>query len=59
MIKLPSRKNYQSFISWIYEKANILDISYDDYVTISIESNTDFRDKIISKLKEFDGIVIF
>ena len=59
MIKLPSSKNSQSFISWVYEKANILDISYDDYVTISIESNTDLRDKIISKLKEFDGIVVF
>jgi GTP-binding protein HflX len=59
MIKIPSSKNSQSFISWVYEKANILDISYDDYVTVSIESNTDIRDKIISKLKEFDGIVVF
>jgi GTP-binding protein HflX len=59
MIKLPVNKDIQSFISWIYEKAHVLDISYDDYATLSIECNTNLRDKIISKCKDFNGTVVF
>lgn len=58
-IKLPVDQDTQSFISWIYEKAHVLDISYEDYVTISIECNTSLRDKIVSKCQDFNGVVVF
>lgn len=58
-IKLPVDQDTQSFISWIYEKAHVLDISYEDYVTISIECNTSLRDKIVSKCYDFNGVVVF
>lgn len=58
-IKLPVNADTQSFISWIYEKARVFDISYDEYVTVSIESNTNLRDKIVSKCKDLNGVVVF
>jgi GTP-binding protein HflX len=57
-IKLPMNNESQSIISWIYEKANILDISYNDYARISIECNSGLRDKIVSKCNDINGIII-
>jgi GTP-binding protein HflX len=58
-IKLPENKESQSFISWIYEKANVLDISYDDFVTISIEASSKIHNKIVSKCENMEGSSIF
>ena len=58
-IKLPLNKDTQSFISWIYEKAHVFDISYEDNVTIFIECNTNLRDKIVTKCQDFNGIAVF
>jgi GTP-binding protein HflX len=58
-IKLPVDQDTQSFISWIYEKAHVLDISYEDYVMISIECNTSLRDRIVAKCQDFNGVVVF
>ena len=57
-IKLPVNQETQSFISWIYEKAHVLDISYDENVTLFIECNINLRDKIVSKCQDFNGIVV-
>jgi GTP-binding protein HflX len=57
-IKLPVNKESQSFISWIYEKAHVLDISYDRYATLSIECNIRLRDKIILKCQDINGIIV-
>jgi 50S ribosomal subunit-associated GTPase HflX len=51
-LKLPINSETQSMISWIYEIANVLDISYDEYVNMSIECDIIIRDKIISKSKK-------
>jgi 50S ribosomal subunit-associated GTPase HflX len=57
-IKLPINKDTQSFISLIYEKTHVLDVSYDDYITISFECSTMIRDKILSMCRRFDGFII-
>jgi GTP-binding protein HflX len=57
-IRLPANEKTQSFVSWIYEKAHISDISYDDYITICVECNAMIKDKIISKCKDLQGSVI-
>jgi GTP-binding protein HflX len=57
-IKLPAGANTQSFVSWIYEKARVSDISYNGFVTVSIECNTNLRDKIISRCLEINGTVV-
>ncbi|OGS40182.1 MAG: GTPase HflX [Euryarchaeota archaeon RBG_13_31_8] len=54
-IKLPINKETQSFISWIYEKAHVLEISYDESVIIYIESNTKLKEKIISRSMDLKG----
>ena len=57
-IRLPANEKTQSFVSWIYEKAHVSDISYDDYVTLCVECNAMVRDKIISKCKDLKGSII-
>ena len=57
-IKLPINKDNQSFISWIYEKAFVKDISYNKFILISIECNIKIYKKIISKCKSFNGKII-
>ncbi len=57
-IKLPLNKETQSFISWIYEKTHVLEISYDENVIIHIESNMGFKEKILSKCRDLKGRLI-
>jgi len=57
-LKLPINEKTHSFISWIYEKARVSDVSYNDYITISVDCNTEIKDKIISKCNELDGCII-
>jgi len=57
-MRMPINQKTQSFISWIYEKANIPEISYKDCVTLSVECNTKIRDKIVARCRDFGGSVI-
>ena len=57
-IKIPLNKKSQSFISWIYETAHVLDISYNDFIVVSFESSSIVCDKIVSRCKNIDGIVL-
>ena len=57
-IKLPLNEETQSFISWIYEKAHVLGISYDENVIIHIESNMGLKEKILSKCRDYKGQLI-
>jgi len=57
-LKLSVNEKTQSFISWIYEKAYVTEIVYDDYVTLSVECNSMIKDKIISKCHALNGSVM-
>ena len=57
-IRLPVNEKTQSFISWIYEKAHVSEISYDDYVTLCVECNEKIKGKIISKCREYNGLIL-
>jgi hypothetical protein len=57
-IKLPINEKTQAFISWIYEKANITDISYEKFVTLSIECSDIIKDKIVSKCADLNGFFL-
>jgi GTPase len=54
-IKLPVNSESQSFMSWIFEKANVLEVTYGNYATIKLECNIALRDKIISKTNQLNG----
>jgi GTP-binding protein HflX len=54
-IKLPINEETQSFISWIYEKANVTEITYDEYVNLEVECNSILKSKIITKCKKLKG----
>ncbi|UCB58957.1 MAG: GTPase HflX [Thermoplasmatales archaeon] len=57
-IKLPINKTTQSLISWIYDIAHVIDISYDEFITITFECNIIIRDKIISRCLSLNGKLI-
>jgi hypothetical protein len=42
-------------MSWIFEKANVLEVTYGNYATIKLECNIALRDKIISKTNQLNG----
>ena len=48
-IKLPLSSDSQSLVSWIYEKARVVDIKYNDLISIDIESSKKIKEKIISE----------
>ncbi len=57
-LRLPINEKTHSFISWIYEKASVSDISYNGFITVSVDCNTEIKDKILSKCSELDGYII-
>jgi len=57
-LRLPVNEKTQSFISWIYEKAHVSDISYDGYVTLCVECNARIKNKIVSKCDVLNGSII-
>jgi len=57
-LRLPVNEKTQSFISWVYEKAHVSDISYDDYVTLCVECNARIKNKIVSKCEAINGSII-
>ncbi len=57
-IELPLNQEIQSFISWIYEKTHVLEISYDRYVIIHIESSLGLKEKILSRCKDLKGRIL-
>jgi hypothetical protein len=46
-------------VSWIYEKANVIDVKYNDFILLDIECNTKIRGKIISESKKLKGKIKF
>jgi GTP-binding protein HflX len=57
-IKIPLTEKSQSFVSWIYETAHVLDVSYDDFIVVSFECSSNVCDKIVSRCKNLDGLVL-
>ena len=58
-IRLPINSKTHSLISWIYEIANVLDISYDENVKLTIECENVIRDKIISKCNKIEEAFVY
>lgn len=57
-LTLPNLSSAQSFISWLYEKTNVISISYGRNISLNIECNPKLRDKIISTCKKLNGTYI-
>ncbi len=58
VVRLPLTKESQSLVSQIYDNANVIDVSYDDFVTISFECKYDIKDKILSDCRDINGLII-
>jgi GTP-binding protein HflX len=57
-IRLPLSDGSHSLISSIHNKANVFDVTYGDFVTISFECNKDISDKILASCKDLKGFVL-
>jgi GTP-binding protein HflX len=57
-VYLPNNKETQSFISWLYKKAFVSSISYDEYVKLDIKCNSFIFDKISSMCYKLNGKLI-
>ncbi len=57
-IQLPLTKRAQSFLSWIYEKAHVDTISYNDQMTVAITCSPDIYHKIVTTCRELKGQVV-
>ncbi len=53
-IKLKNNKKSQSLINWIYSKAYVSKISYDNNINLTIECNELIKDLILSRIKNFN-----
>jgi GTP-binding protein HflX len=54
-ISLPVNKKSHSFVSWIYDKCNVIDISYNKSIKLDIECNIKIKNMIISRCKDLGG----
>ncbi len=54
-IKVPSSDEAESFLSWVYDRAYVSDVSYSDFVTANIECVKAIKSRIVSKCKELNG----
>ena len=50
-LTIPNTKQSQAFISELYEKTRVNNITYDENITIHLECNEKIRGKILSKCK--------
>jgi GTP-binding protein HflX len=57
-LKFPIDEKSQSFVSELYKKAGVSNIKYNHYITIDIECNSKIKEKILSKCKSLNGIII-
>ena len=57
-IQLPLNEETQSFISWIYNKSFVIDICYDDSITVSLNCNVNIKERIISKCLKLGGNIL-
>ena len=58
VIKLPLNEKSQSLVSLIHDKTNVIDVSYDDFITISFECKEEINNRILSKSKNLNGLII-
>ncbi|MEF8879697.1 MAG: GTPase HflX [Candidatus Thermoplasmatota archaeon] len=57
-VRLPFNEEVQSFVSWIYDRAHVVDIDYKGGITVVLECGPDVKGKIEHRCSELGGSVI-
>ncbi len=57
-ISLPFNEGVNSFVSWVHDKAFVLDSTYGDNIVLCLECAPDIRGKIVSRCLDLGGKVI-
>lgn len=56
--QLPLEEKTQAFISQLYEKAHVTDITYGELITVTVECNEKIKEKLIAANRTAKGIVL-
>jgi GTP-binding protein HflX len=55
---LPLTKESQSFVSYLYDTTQVIDIKYSDVVTITVECNAKIKEKILLLCHQHQGTIL-
>jgi len=56
--RLPLRDASQAFISQLYNKTQVLNVTYDEYIIIEVECNEKIKEKLIAASRAINGTVV-
>ena len=57
-LQLPMNKESQAFISQLYQKTRIINVTYGEVTRVDVACNVKIRDKIIAQCQKLDGFVV-
>ncbi len=56
--RLPLEEQSQAFISQLYRKTQVIDIAYNDVITVKVECNEKIKEKLIAACRAVNGDVL-
>lgn len=57
-LQLPMNRESQAFISQLYQKTRIINVTYGEVTRVDVACNVKIRDKIIAQCQKLDGFVV-
>ncbi len=57
-LQLPMNEESQAFISQLYQKTRIINVTYGEVTRVDVACNVKIRDKIIAQCQKLDGFVV-
>lgn len=57
-LQLPMNKESQAFISQLYQKTRVINVTYGEVARVDMACNVKIRDKIIAQCQKLDGFVV-
>ena len=57
-LQLPTNKESQTFVSQLYQKTRVINVTYGEFTRVDVACNVKIRDKIIAQCQKLDGFVV-
>jgi len=57
-LQLPMNKESQAFVSQLYQKTRVINVTYDEVIIVEVACNVKIKDKIIAQCQKLDGLVV-
>ena len=56
--QLPFEEKSHAFISQLYEKTKVIQIRYNEFITVAVECNENIKEKLIATCLAINGVVL-